>query len=130
MKGNGRRAAPTALVVDDDPRCRALVAAALTEAGFEVLSAGDGYRATAVLARPELDLRLLVVDTEMPGVHGWAVIQYAKAKHRRLRVLRLGRADDEVPGAEYAAFRHLPTLSKPFGASELMGWIERLGPRV
>jgi DNA-binding response OmpR family regulator len=119
MERNGGGRARTALVVDDDPRCRALVEATLREEGFEVLSVGDGYRATAVIARAQ-ELELLVVDTEMPGMHGWAVIRYAKAKHRKVRVLRLGRVDDEAPGAEYAPLCGLPTLSKPFAATELL----------
>ena len=125
MDKNGRWPGRTALVVDDDPRWRALVEGALRDAGFEVLSAEDGYRATTVLAQPKLDLGLLVVDTEMPGVHGWAVIRYARAKHRRVRVLRLGRVDDEVPGKEYAPFCCLPTLSKPFAARDLLDRIRR-----
>jgi DNA-binding response OmpR family regulator len=119
MERNGRGRVRTALVVDDDPRCRALVEATLREYGFEVLSVGDGYRATAVIARAQ-ELELLVVDTEMPGMHGWAVIRYAKAKHRKVRVLRLGRVDDEAPGAEYAPLCGLPTLSKPFAATDLL----------
>jgi DNA-binding response OmpR family regulator len=59
MGKNGRRPRRTALVVDDDPRCCALVEGALREAGFEVLTASDGYRATAVMARPKLNLGLL-----------------------------------------------------------------------
>ena len=120
MEKNGRGRVRTALVVDDDPRWRALVEVTLREAGFEVLSVGDGYRATAVIARARQELELLVVDTEMPGMHGWAVIRFAKAKHRKVRVLRLGRADDEAPGEEYAPLRGLPTLSKPFAATELL----------
>jgi hypothetical protein len=56
----------------------------------------------------------------MPGVHGWAVIRYATAKHRKLRVLRLGRAEDEPPGADYAGLSGVPALSKPFTATELL----------
>src|SRR5919197_1125426 len=36
MPNNGRHAGPRVLVVDDDPRCRAMIAATLIDEGFEV----------------------------------------------------------------------------------------------
>ena len=59
----------TILVVDDEPRLRALMVRSLKEVGFRVLSAADGIEALAILdeAGP---IDLLVTDIGMPGVDG------------------------------------------------------------
>jgi DNA-binding response OmpR family regulator len=131
MPNNGQDACPTVLVVDDDPRCRAMIAATLTDEGFEVLVASDGYQATGLLTRPNHHIRLLIVDTEMPGLHGWEVIRYARRRAPRLRTLRLGRCDDTAPGAEYQVFRSLPSIPKPFTPRDLLVSVRRrLGPAL
>jgi two-component system, OmpR family, KDP operon response regulator KdpE len=130
MTKNGQNAGRTVLVVDDDPRCRAMIAASLTAEGFNVLEASDGYQAIGVLCRPSPDLHLLIVDTEMPGLHGWEVIRYARSRAPRLRTLRLGRCDDAPPGAEYHALRSVPCLSKPFTSDRLLASVRRRARRV
>ncbi len=112
-------------MVDDDPRCRAMVASALTDEGYDVLEASNGYQATGLLTRSNHDIRLLVVDTEMPGLHGWEVIRFATSRAPKLRTLRLGRCDDAAPGAEYQVLRSLPCLPKPFTPDRLLAAIRR-----
>jgi len=116
---------PTALVVDDDGLSRSLAARTLAAAGFQVLQARDGFQAIAILSRQATDISLAVVDTEMPGLHGWEVIRFARRKAPRIRVLRLGRRDDAVPGPEYDPLVSLPSLSKPFTPARLLRWIRR-----
>lgn len=110
----------TALVVDDESRCRTNVAQTLTDAGWQVLEARDGFQAIALLSRRWQEIGLLVVDTEMPGLHGWEVIRFARRKAPRVRVLRLGREADTAPAQEYRAFERIPTLEKPFTSAELL----------
>ena len=103
-----------------------MAARTLHDAGLEVLEARDGFDGIGILTRRSHDVDLLVVDTEMPGVHGWDVIRFATAKTPRIRVLRLGRPDDVVPGQAYQAFQALPTLRKPFTPATLLARV-RLG---
>jgi len=112
-------------VVDDDPRCRAMIAATLIDEGFEVIEAAGGYQATGILSRPNHDIHLLIVDTEMPGLHGWEVIRFGRSRAPKLRALRLGRCDDAPPGAEYQALRSVTCLSKPFTSDRLLAAIRR-----
>ena len=84
------------------------------------MEAKDGFEGIRVLLRDGGALALLVVDTEMPGVHGWEVIRFAGSKAPRARILRLGRPDDQAPGTEYQAFHAVPALRKPFTEGELL----------
>ena len=108
-----------ALVVDDDPRCRAMVARALSALGYAVLEARDGYQAIGLLCRRWRDLAFLIVDSQMPGVHGWEVIRFARMKAPRVRVLRLGCRGDSPPGPGYAGLEAVPALAKPFTEEQL-----------
>jgi CheY-like chemotaxis protein len=132
VKKTAEAARLSALVVDDNPICRELAADTLRARGMEVIAARDGFEAIRVLSRRAAGLALMIVDTEMPGVHGWEVIRFARNKAPAMPVLRLGRPDDEPPGRLYEAFGTVPVLSKPFTAPELLSslqaWRRRLGP--
>jgi DNA-binding response OmpR family regulator len=115
-----KRRARTVLVVDDDRAYRAMMAQALEALRVDVLEARDGYQGVGLLSRRWRDLALLIVDTEMPGLHGWDVIRYARMKAPRLRVLRLSCTQDRLPGVAYEGLHSLPTLAKPFSLPALV----------
>jgi DNA-binding NtrC family response regulator len=110
----------TVLVVDDEGPSRARAAQTLSDAGFRTIQARDGFDAIAVLCRRSREIAAIVVDTQMPGVHGWEVIRFARARRPAVRVLRLGGVDDVAPGPEYRALESLPTLEKPFTPEALL----------
>jgi len=66
LSANPRRA----LVIDDDALARQMVAAALVERGFEVLTASDALEGLRLLAEDVLAFDLLVTDLILPGVDG------------------------------------------------------------
>jgi uncharacterized protein (TIGR02266 family) len=59
-----------ALVVDDDDLVRRIIADALRERGFEVLTAANASEGWSVLSEELLALDLLVTDVVMPGLGG------------------------------------------------------------
>lgn len=59
-----------ALVVDDDALIRQIMADALRERGFEVLTAGDASAGFNTISEELLALDLLVTDVRMPGMDG------------------------------------------------------------
>ena len=66
--------AKTALVVDDSPTMRQMVAFTLTNAGFAVIEAADGKDAVKkVSAGTKLDI--VVTDLNMPEMDGIALIK-------------------------------------------------------
>jgi diguanylate cyclase (GGDEF)-like protein/PAS domain S-box-containing protein len=68
----------TVLVVDDDEMARVLMRAALVKAGFEVRLAGDGEEALAMFREAAIDMVML--DVEMPGLHGHEVCARLRAE--------------------------------------------------
>ena len=75
------------LVVDDDPETRILLTKTLDQAGFDVISAGDGLSALALIdqARPSL----VVLDAVMAGLDGFETCRRLKAQldHAHLPVI-------------------------------------------
>lgn len=84
----------TILVVDDQPICRELVASALRNSGFEVLSAASGPHALSIIARQSPDLVLL--DISMPLLDGLSVLQVLRENpvHSALPVILLTDRED------------------------------------
>jgi CheY-like chemotaxis protein len=64
-----------ALVVDDGGVARRMIASALEECGFEVLTAADGVAALRVLSEELLSLDLLVADVWMPNMDGETLLR-------------------------------------------------------
>ena len=105
------------LLVDDDPDVRAVAAAMLGEAGYDVIEAGSGGAALDLLERDDLEVELMIADIVMPGMSG---VELAHAA-------RLGRPDLPVlfvtgfGGTALPADRDTPgeLLRKPFRTAEL-----------
>ena len=67
-----------ALVIDDDPGMRSLMTLSLEQCGYQVLSAPSGAEAIALAqGLPRIDL--VVVDLELHGLHGPAVVDSLRA---------------------------------------------------
>jgi CheY-like chemotaxis protein len=64
-----------ALVVDDDALVRRMMADALTERGFEVLTAAEGGEGLRVVSEELLGLDLLITDVFMAGMDGQTFVK-------------------------------------------------------
>lgn len=60
------------LVVDDDPDAREVIAVVLTQAGYVVEVAQDGFDAIGKVGNVEPDI--VLTDLQMPGMHGLDLI--------------------------------------------------------
>ncbi len=58
------------LIIDDDPNYRATLEETLDYEGYLVKTASDGKEALKTLERLESRVSLIILDIEMPGMHG------------------------------------------------------------
>ncbi len=73
------------LVVDDEPAARSALSELLRDEGFDVRSAGDGFKALGRLDDWTPDI--LITDLKMPGMDGMELMDKARAKVEGLSVV-------------------------------------------
>jgi DNA-binding response OmpR family regulator len=124
----GTCAAVRVLVVEDfEPTARAIVAGLRLE-GMAVDVAYDGDEALGYLALTRYDV--VVLDRDLPGVHGDEVCRRLAAGRSPTRILMLtaaGRLTDRVDGLDMGADDY---LAKPFDFPELTARVRALGRRA
>jgi two-component system, OmpR family, response regulator len=112
------------LLVEDEPRIAADVAAALGAAGYLVDTVGDGE--TAWFKGDTEDYDLAVLDLGLPKMDGLAVLKRWRAGGRAMPVLILtarGSWPERVEGIDAGADDYLP---KPFHMEELLARVRAL----
>jgi DNA-binding response OmpR family regulator len=105
------------LIIEDDARLAAMVAAYLAESGFRVIARESAAEGLAALRREPFDA--LILDVMLPDRDGFAVCSEIRATSD-VPVLMLtarGEAADRVVGLELGADDYLP---KPFNPRELL----------
>jgi len=115
------------LVVEDfEPTARAIVTG-LRREGMAVDAVYDGISALDHLAATRYDV--VVLDRDLPGVHGDEICRRLVSEKARSRILMLtaaGSLTDRVEGLNLGADDY---LAKPFGFSELTARVRALGRR-
>lgn len=113
------------LIADDDPLLRSLLVHRLSADGHDILTAGDGSEALAVIRdqRPEL----IVLDALMPVMDGFEVLRRIKSGDLTdapvIMLTALKREQDIVGALQLGAADY---LVKPFIPDELGQRIRRL----
>ena len=116
------------LVVDDEVYLAAAVAEALSQAGMDTFTAFDGKEALAKI--DELGPDVVVLDRDLPRLHGDEVCQRITQDHPATRVIMLtasGTLDDRLEGFAIGADDYLP---KPFEVPELIARVQALAKRA
>src|ERR1700686_1913035 len=115
------------LVIDADLPLRGMLAAALRQAGFQVLLAGDGAEGHRALTihRPDV----IVLDLAMPNVNGWDFLQKLK-ETGYLGALPFIVLSAYLPVEPKAILQMgvAAILPKPFNLPELIDLVEHLAP--
>jgi two-component system, chemotaxis family, chemotaxis protein CheY len=114
------------LVVDDSATMRRMVMSALREVDASFEQAQTGLEAIERLAVTSVDL--MVLDLNMPDVHGLEVLRFVRA-HQSFAaipvVILTTRGDDQSRESALQEGASL-YLNKPFAPSELAGEVRRL----
>ncbi len=118
------------LVVEDDPEVLDVTVETLRRMGYEVLTAGDGPAALAVLRR-EAEIDILFSDIVMPrGMNGVELARTALRLRPQLRVLLASGYPMSALSATQgiSADTGFAFLSKPYRGSELAEALRALQP--
>jgi PAS domain S-box-containing protein len=110
----------TVLVVEDEPRVRALTARVLDSRGFTVLTAESGAAALAAARAYAGTLHLLLTDVVMPGMGGGELAERLQAERAGLRVLFTSGYTDDAVVRQGIVQRDVPFLPKPYSPAELI----------
>jgi DNA-binding response OmpR family regulator len=106
------------MVIDDEPGIRALLAALLEDAGFDVVTAADGHTGLQLMRRACPDMAIL--DYMLPGITGGEVLRQMRASTglRGVPVLLMSAGQ----GVEAQARRGPLTdfMAKPFDIDALV----------
>jgi DNA-binding response OmpR family regulator len=116
------------LVVEDHSELAAAVASGLRREGMAVDTAEDGASGLANARVYEYDV--IVLDRDLPGIHGDEVCRRLVADGVRARVLMLTAStgiEDRVQGLSLGADDYLP---KPFAFAELSARVRALARRA
>ena len=116
------------LLVEDHARLATTVATGLRREGLAVDVAFDGGDALQHIAATQYDV--VVLDRDIPGVHGDEVCRRLVAERRASRVLMLTAASSVSARVEGLGLGADDYLTKPFAFAELVARIRALGRRA
>ena len=97
------------LVVDDEPPLLRLIERVLTNAGYEVATAGDGQRAAELLANGRFDT--IVSDIDMPRMDGIRLLQAVRERDVDVPVILMTgapRLQTAIQAITHGALLYLP----------------------
>lgn len=120
-----------ALIVDDDPVIRNLMAALLRRKSLQVVQAANGEEAITLLqASADVDIRsafeLIILDLMMPKVNGWDVLEFLRKSRPDVMssVIIISAADEPQLQLLRDAGGCPQVLSKPFDAAHFYAIVE------
>lgn len=115
---------PRILVVDDEAAARSALMELLREEGFQVRSAGDGFKALGQLEDWTPDI--VITDVKMPGMDGITLMRKVHELHRGVGVIVMtafGSVENAVEAMQEGADDY---LTKPVHFPELLVVVRRV----
>jgi signal transduction histidine kinase/GAF domain-containing protein len=113
------------LVVDDEAVLREMTAEMLKSRGYEVLLAADGIEALDIYRREWGTIALVVLDMIMPRLGGLETFRRLTGMDRKARILLCSGHAHSQQAHQAVLEGAIGLLPKPFGMTELVGWVER-----
>jgi len=114
------------LVVEDEEHLATGIRYNLDAEGYRVTTVGDGHSAIAALEENADGVDLVILDLMLPGLSGYAVCEWIRARDRRLPVLILSArtlSEDRTRGFDVGANQY---LTKPFDLDEFLSRVNNL----
>ncbi|MBU0719473.1 MAG: response regulator [Planctomycetes bacterium] len=113
------------LLAEDDPHVLGIIASTLDSLGYNVLLAGDGTAVLEMSARYGEDIRLLILDVDLPAKSGPACVRTLRERGVNTPAIMItGNVDFDLAELDDKTV----LLRKPFGMPELANTVsEALG---
>lgn len=125
-----QRGSGTLLVVDDEEMVVGVAKAILENAGFQVLTAGDGHEALRVYADCQGAIDLVLMDMTMPRMNGEEAFARLREIDPQARVV-MASGYSEQDATNHVVSRNLAGfIQKPYRAGELVTKIRGLLERA
>lgn len=112
------------MIIDDSKTIRRTAETLLTKAGFDVITATDGFEALSVIADNKPDI--IFVDIMMPRLDGYQTCALIKnnKEFKKTPVIMLSSKDSLFDRARGRVVGSDQYLTKPFTKDELLGAIK------
>lgn len=107
---------PKMLIVDDEPKLCACLAAYFTTKGLTVSTVYEGEQAIEQLSRESPDIILL--DVRLPDISGIEVLKRARELCPQAKVIMVTALDQPEVREEAAAYGAVGYITKPFDLSD------------
>ena len=107
------------LLVEDEEGVRGIASQLLASCGYEVLEAGDGEEALALIKDNAGKIDLLISDVVLPGMDGPALLQEAKPYLANSRVMFISGYAERDLAKTLDEERSISFLPKPFTLRQL-----------
>lgn len=115
----------TILLVEDEPRLRAITAEVLREEGYEVLLADSGLEAIRVVEQSDKTIDLVVTDMVMPHMSGRVAVEKILTVRPDLKVLFISGYAAST-SADGGVDERFPFLAKPYTREALLESVRAL----
>jgi two-component system response regulator AtoC len=106
------------LVVDDEESLRHLLTKMLVHEGYEVVTAGDGEEALALLGEEAFDL--VLSDVRMPRLDGWGFLGALSERNRPPVVIMMSAYGDRDTALNVMKLGAYDYVSKPFTTDDVL----------
>jgi CheY-like chemotaxis protein len=113
------------LLVEDDAISRMAFAQRLRNDGYEVLEAGDGIEAIALLEEYHREVSLVIADMVLPNLNGLTLVRTTQRRWPRVPVIMVSaylskQCGDVILGPE------VDVVEKPVTPATLVSLVERM----
>ena len=105
------------LIVDDEPKIRAMLADCLQQTELAIATAESGEEALAKVAQDPPDV--MILDIKMKGMSGLEVLRQVRASFPHIGVLIITGFDDERVEEDVTRLGVLGVIHKPLMLSEV-----------
>lgn len=113
------------LVADDDPGIRLLIGRTLQFGGWEAVTVDDAPAAVEVLGRRGAEVRLVLLDLDLPGPSGADAVRQLRQAAPETPILAMSGHEEAKVLPESVRGEVIGFLRKPFDIKDLLAAIRR-----